>query len=211
MLVSSDCVVGADWLTELFEVARSTERTACAAPLTNGHGACSVPVMGSDAFSSEIAEATVREACAGLPRWTTLPNVNGACIYLRGDIVDAVGLLDAKLTSLEEAIKDWVWRASLLGFTASRANHVYVHRSRLRGDTRIEPRPARRKLVRQVASATEISSTSSNGSRNRSMAAWPRTPCGCNRPAGYEWLTISGTCRASRSGHEPMRSVWVSI
>jgi glycosyltransferase involved in cell wall biosynthesis len=134
VLVSSDCIVGADWLGELFAVAHSTERTACAAPLTNGHGACSVPVMGSDAFSSEIAEAIVREACVGLPGSTTLPNVNGACVYLRGEIIDAVGLLDAKLTSLEEAIKDWVGRASMLGFTASRANHVYVHRSRLRGD-----------------------------------------------------------------------------
>ena len=90
--------------------------------------------MGSDGFSSEIAEETVRNACAGLPRWVTVPNVNGACIFLRGEFVDAVGPLDTNLTSLEEAIKDWVRRASLLGFTARRANHVYVHRCRLRGD-----------------------------------------------------------------------------
>ena len=134
VLVSSDCIVGAHWLTELLEVAHSAERTACAAPLTNGHGSCSVPVMGSAAFSSEVALATVLEACASLPRWIAVPNVNGACIYLRGEIIDAVGLLDARLTSLEEAIKDWVWRASVVGFTARRANHVYVHRARLRGD-----------------------------------------------------------------------------
>jgi glycosyltransferase involved in cell wall biosynthesis/GT2 family glycosyltransferase len=134
VLVSSDCVVGAHWLSELSEVAHSSERTACAVPLTNGHGTCSVSVMGNDAFSSEIAEATVREACASLPRWVNVPNVNGACIFLRGEFVDAVGLLNGSLASLEEAIKDWVWRASLLGFTARRANRVYAHRSRLRGD-----------------------------------------------------------------------------
>ncbi len=135
VLMSSDCVVGVDWLTELYEVAHSGERTACAAPLTNGHGTCSVPIMGSNAYSIESTPATVSAACANLPRWTTVPNVNGACIYLRGEIVDAVGSLDAKLTDLETAIQDWVWRAALLGFMARRANRVYVHRSLLRGDT----------------------------------------------------------------------------
>jgi glycosyltransferase involved in cell wall biosynthesis len=141
VLVSTDCIVGVHWLTELFEVAHSAERTACAVPLTNGHGSCSVHVMGSDAFSSVTAEATVRQACASLPRWATVPNVNGACIFLRGEIVDAVGPLDGNLSSLEEAIKNWVWRVSLLGFTARRANHVYVHRSRLRGDRSVNGSP----------------------------------------------------------------------
>ena len=74
--------------------------------------------------------ATVREACAALPRWTAAPNVIGSCIYLRGDVIDAVGPLDTKFASLEAAIKDWIRRASLLGFGAKRANHVYVHRCR---------------------------------------------------------------------------------
>ena len=44
--------------------------------------------------------------------------------FFAGEFVDAVGSLDANLTSLEEAINDWVWRASLLGFTARRKSCV---------------------------------------------------------------------------------------
>jgi glycosyltransferase involved in cell wall biosynthesis len=134
VLVSSDCITGGNWLSELMAVAHADERTACAAPLTNGHGTCSVPLTGADSFSSAIAEATVREACAALPPWTNAPNVNGSCIYLRGDVVDAVGPLDTRFASLEAAIKDWIRRASLLGFGAKRANHVYVQRGRLFGE-----------------------------------------------------------------------------
>ena len=128
VIVSTDCVAGANWLSELVAVAHSEERTACAAPLTNGHGICAVPCLGGEAVSSAIAEATIREACAALPRWTTAPSVDGPCIYLRGDVIDAVGPLDAKFVSLEAAIADWIRRASLLGFGAKRANHVYIHR-----------------------------------------------------------------------------------
>ena len=81
VLMGCDCVAGADWLCELLAVAHFEQRTACAAPLTSGHGPCSVAVMGGDAISSAIALATVREACAGLPRWAAVPNVNGPCIY----------------------------------------------------------------------------------------------------------------------------------
>ena len=126
VLVSSDCVASANWLSELVAVAHSEERTACAGPLTSTHGSGSVPLTVGDAFSSAIAAATVHEACAALPRWTATPHVNGSCIYLRGHAVDAVGPLDTKFASLEAAIKDWTLRASLLGFGAKRANHAYV-------------------------------------------------------------------------------------
>ena len=128
VLMSSDSVTCADWLSELVAVAHSAERTACAAPLMNGQGISSVPVIGGDGSTSAIAEATVREACAALPSWTTAPKVNGPCIYLRGDVIDAVGPLDTRFVSLEAAIEDWMRRASLLGFGAKRANHVYIHR-----------------------------------------------------------------------------------
>ncbi len=134
VLVCSNCVAGGNWLSELAAVAHSEERTACAAPLTNDYGTCSVPVMGDDAFSSSIADATVREACTALPRWTAAPTVIGSCIYLRGDVVDAVGPLDTKFASFDAAIKDWIRRASSLGFGAKRANHVYVHRGRAHGE-----------------------------------------------------------------------------
>ena len=78
--------------------------------------------------------------------------------------------------SLEAAIKDWVRRASLLGFGAKRANHVYVHRVRWHGDNGLES-ASRAKGRRPAISAIQISSTSSSDFRSRSTAGWPPTRC----------------------------------
>src|SRR5579875_2405736 len=164
VLLSSDCIVSEDWLVELAAVARSEERTACASPLTNVGGPCSVPErrvrhegasggrqptvfsvsgQGADAPRSpgvglpgralnryraveSLADEAVRDACAGLPRWTVAPTLSSSCIYLRGDVIDAVGQLDPSLAGITEAVDDWIARALALGFMAKRANHVYV-------------------------------------------------------------------------------------
>ena len=128
VLISSDCVVSANWLSELAAVAHSDERTACASPLLHDEGTCFVPLF--DGEATETIEALIRESCTDLPRWTTAPCLAGACIYLRDDIIDAVGFLNIKCGSIGAAIDDWIMRASTLGFTSKRANHVYVHRSR---------------------------------------------------------------------------------
>ena len=78
--------------------------------------------------------ALVRRACAGLPRWTVAPVLSASCIYLRGDVIDAVGLLDAGLSLPDAAVADWVLRAQSLGFAAKRSNHAYIHRIGLARD-----------------------------------------------------------------------------
>jgi len=128
VILRSDCAVSGDWLLELAVVAHAEERTACAAPLSNCGGSCSVPQLFVDAPSGLIDLASVRRACAGLPRWTVAPLLGALCIYLRGDVLDAVGLLDESLSSPSAAINDWVLRAQSLGFAAKRCNHVYVER-----------------------------------------------------------------------------------
>jgi GT2 family glycosyltransferase len=45
VLLAPDCVVDDGWLAELTAVAHSEERTACATPLTNVGGPCSVPEL----------------------------------------------------------------------------------------------------------------------------------------------------------------------
>jgi hypothetical protein len=47
-------------------------------------------------------------------------------VYLRGDVIEAVGPLDAGLVTPSFAIAHWVERAQSLGFRAKRANHVYA-------------------------------------------------------------------------------------
>jgi len=128
VLVWPSAVVCDDWLGELAAVAHSDDRTACCWPLMSAGDACSVDVPSGEATHDEILEMTVRAACAGLPRWTISPIVTGSCIYLRGDAIDAVGLLDASCASLFEAVDDWLRRARSLGFVAKRANHVFVQR-----------------------------------------------------------------------------------
>ena len=56
-----------------------------------------------------------------------IPKPNTTCIYLRGDILDAVGLLDPAFHSVSISIDDWILRAETLGFMAKRANHACVH------------------------------------------------------------------------------------
>jgi glycosyltransferase involved in cell wall biosynthesis len=125
VLISSDCVVSADWLVELAAVAHSDERTACVAPLIN-EGTCSVSAMVGASIAT--VGASIRKACANLPQWTQLPSVTGPCVYFRADALDAVGLLDTLFASYDAAMDNWVTRVSCLGFGNKRANHAYVHR-----------------------------------------------------------------------------------
>ena len=129
VLLGADCAVSQDWLAELATVAHSEERTACASPLVNGGGTCSLPEQDEGSETRLIDLATVRAACWGLPRWTVAPVLTEYCIYLRGDVLDAVGLLDLNVNSVCAAVRDWVSRAQALGFMAKRANHTYVDRS----------------------------------------------------------------------------------
>ncbi len=126
VLLASDCIAADDWLVGLAAVAYSQERTACASPLTNLGGLCSVPELNQYREPGSPDEREVRAACAGLPAWTIAPMLSSDCIYLRGDVIDAVGSLDPSLTGMAEAVGDWIARARALGFMAKRANHVYV-------------------------------------------------------------------------------------
>jgi glycosyltransferase involved in cell wall biosynthesis len=129
VLVPADTFVTAGWLSELAAVARSDERTGCASPLSSGNGICSVERTEAGITEHAIDEVTVGTACSGLPQWTTIPRPEVACVYLRTETIDAVGLLDAGFTSVSAAVDDWVLRAQNLGFVAKRANHAYVHGS----------------------------------------------------------------------------------
>ena len=127
VLLSASAVVTEGWLRELALVAHAEERTACVAPVSGSGRTCEVS-RGSDDFADYSTDAAAaRAACSGLPRWTMAPVLEGPCIYLRGALIDAVGLLDPAYTSMKEAILDWLMRAQALGFTAKLANHAYVH------------------------------------------------------------------------------------
>jgi glycosyltransferase involved in cell wall biosynthesis len=141
VLLRGDCIVTRDWLAELSAVTHSEERTACTSPLINDGGSSSVPELFAATPGARVDDALVRRACAGLPRWTVAPSLTASCIYLRGDVIGAVGLLDAGLTCPGAAVNNWVLRAQSLGFAAKRSNHTYVHRPGIGDDGR---KPGRR-------------------------------------------------------------------
>src|SRR5208337_4063131 len=128
VLLRSDIEVTPGWLDELADVVYSEQRTACVSPLINHDGYCSVAVHDSGEHFEVRDEATVRAACAELPRWSVVPVLSGVCCYLRGDVIDAVGRLDTSYPSVDLAGSDWVMRAQALGFSAKRANHSFVQR-----------------------------------------------------------------------------------
>jgi len=126
VLLPCDSETAAGWLDELAAVAYSGARTACAAPLTI-HDAYGWAQSHDPANPVGLLGAqSVHAACAGLPRFTAIPIPASVCCYLRGHVIDAVGLLDPIYRSPLTAIADWVMRAQALGFVANRANHVFV-------------------------------------------------------------------------------------
>ncbi|APW60255.1 glycosyltransferase [Paludisphaera borealis] len=114
VVVYAETVVTERWLAGLADAAHSEERTALAA------------AVGVDADDLDIDEAGVRRAVEGLAPWTSTPRAGIGCNYLRGDVLDAVGLLDPRFKTASAALDDWLMRARSLGFFAKRANHVFV-------------------------------------------------------------------------------------
>ena len=110
VLLTANTVVSPGSFAELSAVAHSEERIAFVWPLSNTDSVNSLlETDGGDAggIDSDLAQRAFR----GLPRSTTAPTSNGGCIYLRGRVIDAVGLLDTRYSTCQAAIEDWVMRA----------------------------------------------------------------------------------------------------
>lgn len=100
------------WLGPLADAAHAAERVALVAPLSDGDG--------FDRLEG-IEEDSVAGAVASLPVAIEVHRSGVAANYLRGDLLDAVGTLDAEIESPREAMDDWLARAFALGFFARRS------------------------------------------------------------------------------------------
>jgi glycosyltransferase involved in cell wall biosynthesis len=117
------------WLAVLREAAHEGERTVCAlavpADLRQGQG--QGQGQGID-IGIDLDEAVL--ALAGLPRTTPVPAGAPPCLYLRGDLLGAVGPLDPGLDPPgawpARALLDWMMRAQALGLLTVRANRAPV-------------------------------------------------------------------------------------
>jgi hypothetical protein len=125
VLLEAGTLVAPGWLTELSAAAASEERVAVAWPLSNLSFVGS-QIENGDNSGAGIDEGLARKAFSGFPQATSAPSVHGPCVYLRCPIIDAIGLLDPRLSTFGAAIEDWVMRAQTVGFFGKRANHAYV-------------------------------------------------------------------------------------
>ena len=99
VLLNSDTEVTAGWLSQLRQAAYSGRRVGTATPLTNNGDLCSVPEFMRnnplppgytlDEFAALVREATVRA-------YPPLPTCVGFCVYIKRELLDAIGPLDAE-------------------------------------------------------------------------------------------------------------------
>ena len=126
VLLPSESNVSSGWLSELSAVAHSEERSAFAWPLSSAGLSLAQNAMHAEQLVAGTDGDIGPQAVSKLPRSITTPSVTGGCVYLRAEILDAIGLLDAGLSTRQAAIEDWVMRAQALGFFGKRANHAYA-------------------------------------------------------------------------------------
>lgn len=134
VLLNADTRVGPCWLQGLRRAAYSAADVASATAVSDNAGAFSVPEL--EQFNplpscwsfADAARATWQQAGLDYPR---LPTGNGFCMYLRREVLDAVGPFDAQAFPQgygEE--NDWSQRAAAQGWQHVVAGNVLVGHAR---------------------------------------------------------------------------------
>jgi O-antigen biosynthesis protein len=124
VLLNSDTRVTPRWLAGLQEAAAANPRLAALSPLSNNGFACSVPVF-QQASPASLFEP-YRLDLSGLPPYTVMPTAVGFCLWLRGEALKRLGLLDPKYGRGYQEENDWCQRARAAGYLVGRANRVFV-------------------------------------------------------------------------------------
>lgn len=134
VLLNADTEVAAHWLAGLRRAAWASADTASATAVSDNAGAFSVPELERenpfpDKWTFTDAALVLRQqAGTAYPR---LPTGNGFCLYLKRDVLDAIGALDADAFPQgygEE--NDWCQRAEAAGWRHVIAGDVLVRHAR---------------------------------------------------------------------------------
>lgn len=134
VLLNADTEVGPNWLDGLRRAAYSQPDIASATAVSDNAGAFSVPELErenpwpSPWNFAQAARALWQDAGTGYP---CLPTGNGFCMYIRRNVLEAVGLFDAEAFPQgygEE--NDFSQRASATGLRHVIAGNVLVHHER---------------------------------------------------------------------------------
>lgn len=134
VLLNADTVVSEHWLTGLRRAAGSRADIASVTAVSDNAGAFSVPELERENpwpqgwTHADAARALWHDAGLAYP---LLPTGNGFCMFLRRDVIDAVGMLDEVAFPQgygEE--NDWSQRAEAAGFVHVIAGNVLVQHLR---------------------------------------------------------------------------------
>lgn len=134
VLLNADTEVGANWLQGLRRAAYAADDIASATAVSDNAGAFSVPELEQynalpAGWDTECAARALWQ-CAGLAH-PQLPTGNGFCLYLRRDVLDAVGVLDeAAFPQGYGEENDWCQRAARHGRLHLVAGNVFVRHAR---------------------------------------------------------------------------------
>ncbi len=94
VLLNSDTIVPQRWLENLTVAARATPRTGSATPLSDNAGAFSAPEIGGanvtphGLSASDVSRLVAQASIVSFPE---VPTGHGFCLYLRRELLDAVG------------------------------------------------------------------------------------------------------------------------
>ena len=99
VLLNSDTIVAQHWVRHLQAAAYATAEVGTVTAVSDNAGAFSVPRMGeANEPPSWLAEEDVAPMLARMPwrRYPTAPTGSGFCLYLRRDLIEAIGPFDAE-------------------------------------------------------------------------------------------------------------------
>jgi glycosyltransferase involved in cell wall biosynthesis len=125
VLLNSDTVVTAGWLSEMLEVAYAHDGVAAVTPLSNNAAICSVPTYCQATEMRELVDRDLK--LDALPRFTTVPTGIGFCLLLKNVVLNMIGGFDPAYGRGYNEENDWAMRAQALGFVVLRANRALVY------------------------------------------------------------------------------------
>ncbi|WP_193182383.1 glycosyltransferase family 2 protein [Nisaea sediminum] len=136
IILNSDTLVTPGWLTGLIECLNVCDDTGMAGPLSNAASWQSIPKVKDEngwcvnklarGETPESMAETLRQA--SMKKFPEVPVLNGFCLAIRRDVIDAIGLFD-EITFPQGygEENDFCMRAVDSGFKLRVADHVYVY------------------------------------------------------------------------------------
>lgn len=133
VLLNSDTIVTKRWLEKLINCAYKEESTATVTPLSNNATIFSVPRYCQENRLPEgftvDSYAELVDSCS-MRKYLTVPTAHGYCMYIKREVIDKIGLLDAM--GFERGYgeeNDFCYRAGQMGYHDVMCDDTFIFHS----------------------------------------------------------------------------------